>query len=58
MAEEQPKETFSKEQIIRSNRYRRYRDFLSGNLNDEKMYTTEQINQTIGKYYGKGKSEK
>ena len=58
MAEEKPKETFSKEQIIRSNRYRRYRDFLSGNLNDEKMYTTEQINQTIGKYYGKGKSEK
>ena len=52
------KETFSKEQIIRSNRYRRYRDFLSGNLNDENLYTIEQVNQIIGKYYGKGKSEK
>ena len=58
MAEEKPKEMFSKEQILRSNRYRRYRDFLSGNLNDENLYTIEQIDQIIGKYYGKGKSEK
>lgn len=58
MAEEKPKETFSKEQIIRSNRYRRYRDFLGGNLKDENLYTIEQIDQIIGKYYGKGKSEK
>lgn len=58
MAEEKTKEVFSKEQILRSNRYRRYRDFLSGNLNDENLYTIEQVNQIIGKYYGKGKSEK
>lgn len=58
MAEEKAKEMFSKEQIVKSHKYRRYRDFLAGNLDDEKLYTIEQTDQMIGKYYGKGKGEK
>ena len=48
---------FTKAQIVKSKRYMRYVDFLSGNLRDDKTYTLEQVDNLIEKYYGKGKSE-
>ena len=34
---------FSKEQIVSSMRYKKYRDFLVGNLDNDKNYSTEEI---------------
>lgn len=48
---------FTKEQIVNSKRYMSYVDFLSGNLQDGKTYTTEQVDKMIAKFYGKDKSE-
>ena len=48
---------FTKEQLVKSKKYMRYADFLSGNLQNGKTYTFEQVDKLIHKYYGKGKSE-
>lgn len=48
---------FTKEQIVKSNKYVCYVDFLNGNLQDEKKYTIEEVEELIEKFYGKGKSE-
>lgn len=49
---------FSKEQIVSSMRYKKYRDFLVGNLDNDKNYSTEEIDNMIDSFYGKGKSGK
>lgn len=49
---------FTKNQIVKSRKYVCYVDFLNGNLQDKKMYTIEEVDELIEKYYGKGKSEK
>ena len=48
---------FTKKQIVESKKYMRYVDFLSGNLQNGKLYTIEQVDKLIAKYYGKGKGE-
>lgn len=53
----QPVALFTKAQLVKSKKYMRYVDFLSGNLRDDKMYTFEQVDKLIEKFYGKGKSE-
>ena len=49
---------FSKEQIVSSMRYKKYRDFLVRNLDNDKNYSTEEIDKMIDSFYGKGKSGK
>ena len=56
--EKKEETVFTKEQIIHSNRFKAYRDFLTGNLKNNETYTLAQVEQMIEKYYGKGKSEK
>ena len=48
---------FTKEQLVKSNRYMRYVDFLNGNLQDGEMYTLKQVDKMISDFYGKGKGE-
>lgn len=48
---------YTKEQLVKSKKYIRYVDFLNGNLQDAKTYTTEQVDKLISDFYGKGKSE-
>ena len=48
---------FTKEQLVKSKRYMQYVDFLSGNLQADKMYTIEQVDKLISNFYGKGKGE-
>lgn len=50
-------DTYTKEQLVKSNKYMKYADFLSGNLQNGKTYTFEQVDKLIHRYYGKGKSE-
>lgn len=50
-------DTFTKKQIVKSQKYASYVDFLNGNLQDGKTYTVEQIDKLIAGFYGKGKSE-
>ena len=47
---------YTKEQLVKSKKYMRFVDFLSGNLQDDKTYTLEQVDKLISNYYGKGKS--
>lgn len=54
---EQAVNVFTKEQLVKSKKYMRYADFLSGNLQNDKTYTFEQVDKLIFKHYGKGKSE-
>lgn len=49
--------TFTKEQIMKSNTFKKHRDLLSVMLNDKKTYSKEQVNKMISKFYGKGKGE-
>ncbi len=48
---------FTKEQLVKSKKYMPYADFLNGNLQDDKTYTAEQVENLISKSYRKGKSE-
>ncbi len=47
---------FTKEQLVKSNKYMRFVDFLEGNLQDDKTYALEQVDKLISNHYGKGKS--
>lgn len=49
--------TYTKKQIVNANRYRKYVDFLNGNLQDKELYTLDQVDKLIEKHYGKGKGE-
>ena len=44
---------FTKEQFLKSDSYRQYRDYLSAALNDRQTYTKEQVNNMINQFYGK-----
>lgn len=41
---------FSKKQILSSNKYARFHDFLNGNLEDNKMYSIQDVDVLIEKY--------
>lgn len=43
---------FTKAQFLSSLAYSKYRDFLSGNLEDDKTYTTKEIDELIKTVYG------
>lgn len=56
MAETKKKDTsslYSKEQIVKSKKFAKYQDFLSGNLEEDKTYTIEQVNEMIKSFYGR-----
>lgn len=53
----QVEHSFTKEQLVKSEKYMQYVDFLSGNLQDGEEYTIKQVDKLISSYYGKGKSE-
>lgn len=55
--EKQAVKKFTKEQLVKSNKYIRYVDFLNGNLQNGKTYTIAEVDELIKKYYGKGKGE-
>ena len=57
MAKNKEQVVFTKEQLVKSNKYMGFVDFLDGNLQNDKMYTIEQVDKLISNYYGKGKSE-
>ena len=57
MAKSKEQVVYTKEQLVESKKYMRFVDFLNGNLQDDKMYTIEQVDNLISNYYGKGKSE-
>ena len=44
---------FTKEQFLKSNSYRQYKDFLCAALNDTQTYSKEEVNNIINKFYGK-----
>lgn len=55
---EQKKELlFTKKQIISSQRFSDYQDFLNGNLDDNKMYSIQAVNDLLDKFFKKGKGE-
>ena len=56
MAKSKEQVVYTKEQLVESKKYMRFVDFLNGNLQDDKMYTIEQVDNLISNYYGKGKS--
>lgn len=45
--------TFTKEQILNSKTFGRYKDLLDATLIGGKTYTKEQVNNIINKFYGK-----
>lgn len=47
--------TFSKEQILKSNKYNKRRDLLSVLLEDNKTYTISEVDNLIEKYMKGGK---
>ena len=55
MAEKKKQLTFTKEQIVKSDRYEKYRDYLEGNLDAKKQYTIDDIDSLISKVMKGGK---
>ncbi len=49
------KTVFTKEQIVKSERYEKYRDYLEGNLDAKKQYTISDIDSSISKVMKGGK---
>lgn len=43
----------SKEQLIKSNKYRQYIDFLNAVLDDSVSYTQQEVDEKIEDYYGR-----
>ncbi len=46
--------TFTKEKIVGSKKYSKYKDYLMGNLIDGQSYTFDQVDELINKMKGKG----
>lgn len=44
---------YSKDQIVNSKKFEKYRDFLAGNLEIIKLYTMEQVEELIKSFYGR-----
>ena len=57
MAKSKEQVVYTKKQLVESKKYMRFVDFLNGNLQDDRMYTFEQVDKLISDFYGKGKSE-
>lgn len=49
------KPVFTKTQIVTSKKYAMFRDYLTGNLDDNKMYTMQEIDSLLEKMKGKVK---
>ena len=47
--------TFTKEQIVMSEKYEKYRDYLEGNLDAKKQYTIDDIDSLISRVMKGGK---
>ncbi len=47
--------TFTKEQIVKSEKYEKYRDYLEGNLDAKKQYTIDDIDSLISRVMKGGK---
>lgn len=45
--------TFLKEQLVNSKKYRKYQDFLQGNLDDDKSYSFNEVDKMIEDFYGR-----
>ena len=41
---------FTKAQIVGSQKYERFKDFLTGNLEDDKMYSMQDVDSLLEKY--------
>lgn len=41
---------FTKAQIVGSQKYERFKDFLNGNLEDGKMYSMQDVDSLLEKY--------
>ena len=41
---------FTKKQIVSSDKYNRFQDFLDGNLEDDKMYSMQEVDDLLGKF--------
>ena len=46
--------TYTKEKIVGSKKYSKYKDYLMGNLKDGQSYTFDQVDELINKMKGKG----
>ncbi len=55
MADEQKQEAvFSKEQLVKSEKYKQYRDILASQLDDAVSYTVSQADKVINDFLKKG----
>lgn len=55
MADEQKQEAvFSKEQLVKSEKYKQYRDILASQLDDAVSYTFSQADKVINDFLKKG----
>ena len=41
---------FTKAQIVGSQKYERFKDFLTGNLEDDKMYSMQDVDSMLEKF--------
>lgn len=41
---------FTKAQIVGSQKYERFKDFLNGNLEDDKIYSMQDVDSLLEKY--------
>lgn len=41
---------FTKSQIVGSQKYERFKDFLNGNLEDDKMYSMQDVDSLLEKF--------
>ena len=44
---------FSKKQFVTSRKYAKVKDFLNGNLEDDKLYTIREVDKILKKLYNK-----
>lgn len=49
------KVTFTKEQIVKSEKYARFQDYLEGNLDEKKQYTISEVDSLISRVMKGGK---
>lgn len=44
---------FSKKQFVASRKYARVKDYLNGNLENDKLYTIKEVDEIVNKLYNK-----
>lgn len=44
---------YNKNQIVKSKKFAKYQDFLNGNLEEDKTYTIENVEEMIKSFYGR-----